>query len=161
MISAVSSSNATALLALFGRNTSNATANPTQTTAPRAPAPPPPLPQGSGATAQSLFDALVRGADGGPADANAPSLDDLLSNLMTGLDTDGDGKLSTAELKSAFATLTGDAPDPSSQTQTTGTGPAKSLYESMFNAMAADDGGPASTARKDNLAQKFLSLLEA
>ena len=92
MISAVSSSNATALLALFGRNTSNATANPTQTTAPRAPAPPPPLPQGSGATAQSLFDALVRGADGGPADANAPSLDDLLSNLMTGLDTDGDGR---------------------------------------------------------------------
>ena len=160
MISAVSGSNATALLALFGRSQTDATPNPTQTAAVAASQPPPPLPQGNGATAQSLFDALVHAGHGSKDDADKSPVDQILSGIFSSLDADGDGKLSPDELKSAFANFTGTANDGSDQPQTASTGSANSLYESLFNAMAADDGSPGSTTRKDDLVRKFLSLLD-
>jgi hypothetical protein len=162
MISAVSGSTAPALLALFGRSPAYATANPSKTTQRATPAALP-MPQGTGVTAQSLFDALVQAGDStagsGKAGSGAAPLDDLLSSLFASLDTDGDGALSPAELQSALSGLTGTATGDSPQTQTAA--PTKSLYESLFNAIAADDGSRASAARKDDLSQKFLSLLVA
>ncbi len=158
MISAVSGSNATALLALFGRSQTDATPNPSAAVA--ASQPPPPLPQGNGATAQSLFDALVHAGHGGKDDADKSPLDQIMSGIFSSLDADGDGKLSPDELKSAFATFTGTANDGSDQPQTSSTGGANSLYESLFNAMATDDGSPGSATRKDDLVKKFLSLLD-
>ncbi len=159
MISAVSGSNAAALLALFGRSQTDATTNPTQIAASAAAQPLPslPPPQGIGATAQSLFDALVHAGTEGKSGANKSPLDDFLSQIIASLDTDGDGKLSQSELKSALSSLTGTAKDDASQSNTSG--PARSLYESLFNATAVGAGGPDVSASKDVLSQKFLSVL--
>jgi hypothetical protein len=159
MISAVSGSNASALLALFGRSQTDAT-YPSQIAAKAASPPPPPLPQGNGASAQSLFDALVHAGHGTRDQPDKGRVDDTLSSVISSLDTDGDGKLSSEEMKSALSSLTGTAADAPDQTQTASGASGTSLYESLFNAMAADDGSPASANRKNDLVRKFLSLLE-
>ena len=166
-----SASKANALLLLFGRPqagaATNASTGQTPIMRPMAALPPPP-PLGRGASVQSLFDALVTAGDtnttGSDAASPATSSDDLLSGILASIDSDGDGKLSLSELKSAFTSLTGPPADDSAQTMTASTGAAKlmakSMSESLFDAMASDTGSRASTARKDDLAQKFLTLLE-
>lgn len=159
MISAVSGSNATALLALFGRSQTDVPTNPTQTPAVATSDRLPPLlpPQGTGATAQSLFDARVDAGTNGESGAGKSPLDEFLSRIIGSLDTDGDGKLSQSELKSALSSLTGTAKD--QPAQTSASGPPGSFYESLFNAMAQQAGGPDGSASKDDLSRRFLSLL--
>ncbi len=157
MISAVSGSNATALLALFGRSQTAAALSPTQPAA--LASSPPSLRQGNGALPQSLFDALVHAGKDGKDGADKTPLDDFLSQIISSLDTDGDGKLSQSELKSALSNLTGTAKDDATKTDTASTGAAQSLYESLFNAMATEDGALSTATRKDDPDQKFLSLL--
>jgi hypothetical protein len=160
MISAVSGSNASALLALLGRSQTDTSTYPSQIAASTPSQPPPPLPQGNGASAQSLFDALVHAGHGTKDQPDKGKVDEALSSFISSLDADGDGKLSSEELKSALSGLAGPASDESNQAQAAGAAPGTSLYESLFNAMAAGDGSPASASRKNDLVRKFLSLLE-
>lgn len=155
MISAVSGSNASALLALFDRSQTDTASRPTQTVPPPHP---PPLPQGTGASAQSLFEALVDVGQDSTTGAQKAPLDDFLSNLFAALDRDGDGTLNQSELKSALSGLTSTSSDDATPTHSA---TAPSLYESLFNAIASDDGSGAGTTRKDDLSQKFLSPLKA
>lgn len=91
MISALSGSSALSLLSMFGRSETVSGSSPPPA-ASRPPSPPPPTSQGNGASAQSLFDALVSG-DGS----------DGLSAMMAELDQDGDGALNAEEMTQAFA----------------------------------------------------------
>lgn len=91
MISALSGSSALSLLSMFGRSETVSGSSPPPA-ASRPPPPPPPTSQGNGASAQSLFDALVSG-DGS----------DGLSAMMAELDQDGDGALNAEEMTQAFA----------------------------------------------------------
>jgi hypothetical protein len=118
-------------------------------------------PSGNGASPQSLFDAMVSGPDTsqtnhGQSDGLTGSLT-LLSNLFSQLDTDGDGKLSGDELTSAFAAATAGAQDGSATRAAAGQ--PKSLYESLFNALASLDGTSGNDQQVGALAQKFLSVL--
>ena len=179
MISALSGSTSAQLLALFARPQTQTTSGSTTKTAQRPPQPPPgPPPAGNGASAQSVFDALVGGGNT-PATAANP-LDDLMARLLKTLETDGDGKLSAAELKSAVANLQGNSSGAASASSASGTGSAsamtdatttsatatgaggaKSLYQSLFDAMASMTASRDNTNQLRDVSQKYLTALSA
>ena len=175
MISALSGSTSAQLLSIFARpqNTStDATEVAQRPKPPPGPSPGPPPSAGNGASPKSLFDAMS--ADD-TTSSDATGLDDLLSNLLKSLDTDGDGKLSADELKAAVATLQGDTKTDTASTDTASTDTAstdtatstssstdaKSLYESLFNAMASMAGTKDSSGQMNDLSQKLLTTLTA
>ena len=162
MISPLSGSRTLSLIQSLGRPSLASDVAQSASVAQTLQPPPPPPPRGNGATPQSLFDAMVTGSDGrqtdqGQSDGSTSSLDALLSNLFRQLDTDGDGKLSGDELKSAFAAAASGAQDGGADPASAGT--AKSLSESLFNALASLDGTPGNDQQVGALAQKFLSVL--
>lgn len=109
MISALSGNSALSLLSMFGRPQQAGGATQTRS-AQRPPPPPPPPPQGNGASAKSIFDALMGGDD------QTSALDDVLGQLVSGLDQEGDGSLNAKELTSAFQEASGaTASDPLAQ----------------------------------------------
>lgn len=102
-------------------------------------------------------------------DSVSSALDDLLSNLFNRIDTDGDAKLSLDELKAAVASVQGDTTGPdtastgaaSTATATSNSTGAKSLSESLFNAVASMNGTKASSSQMNDLSQKWLTTLTA
>ena len=173
MISALSGSTSAQLLSLFARPQANGPA--TQTPAAQRPSQSSGLPPGGrGASAQSVFDALLHKDSSRPASgaANASPLEDVLAGLVKMLDTNGDGNLSADEMKSAVDVLQGvgdvqgqalSESDPATTATRTSTasGSAKSLSESLFNAMAGMTGGKDDTNRLNALSQKVLTMLMA
>lgn len=172
MISALSGSTSAQLFSIFARPQGTSTDATEVAQRPKpplgpAPAPGPPPSAGNGASPKSLFDAIS--ADD-TTSSDATTLDDLLSNLLKSLDTDGDGKLSADELKAAVATLQGDTKTVGASTATTSTDTAtstssstsaKSLYESLFNAMASMTGTNDNSGQMNDLSQKLLTTLTA
>ncbi len=127
MISALSGNSALALLSVFGRGQQPSGA--TETRKADRPPPPPP-PEGNGASAQSVFEGLlasidtkklIAGLDGnadGKVDAEEltkafaksdtqvkPDLTQLLADLVTSLDSDGDQAISASELSTGLSKL--------------------------------------------------------
>ena len=170
MISALSGSTSAQLLSIFARpqgTSTDATEVAQRPKPPLGPAPGPPPSAGNGASPKSLFDAMS--ADD-TTSSDAMALDDFLSNLFNSLDTDGDGKLGADELKAAVATFQVNTKTVGTSTATTSTDTAtstststgaKSLYESLFNAMAGMTGTNDSRGQMNDLLQKLLTTLTA
>lgn len=102
----------------------------TQTTDKRPPAgPPPATPPGTGASAQSIIEALSVLSDGdtegdtassGHAENADGAISDLLAKILSSVDTNGDGQVSEDEL-SAFASALSSGGDASGTAMTIGT----------------------------------------
>jgi hypothetical protein len=109
-------------------------------------------------------------------------LADMLTKLVSALDTNGDGQLSAEELKAGAQALQGtggaghhhrpdndgddagpsaQAPEPASGSAgSTAKDAAKSLYESLFYAVASAPTNAATATSSADVAQKFLSALQ-
>ena len=146
--------------------------------------PPPPPGQTTGADARSLFQALAEkdDADGdgllSQSEIDASPVANLLSPQFSTLDADGDGLLSQSEVGAVEAGHgpaqmqgpTGDrpagpppasAPSGAPPAEAAGGTSAKSLYESLFSVLSEQDEGASTVTLDRDLAQKFLTLLQA
>ncbi len=172
--------NSASSLGLFARqpNQTNTTSTDTTRVAQR----PPGTPQASGGqgySAQALLSAILGALTGdGTTTADEPgesttqstqSSDDLstmLTKLMGAIDTNGDGTLSSDEVKSATDKVSkafGDKdPAPGLATDSTASGAVPtSLYQSLFQSMAAENGTTYPATLNNNLTQKFMASLQA
>lgn len=129
--------------------------------------PPPPSSASGGSDAQSLFEALAamndRDGDGtlSQSEFDQGPVANVLSDLFSKVDSDGDGLWSETEMEAAADALQGAVAE--RRGATGAAGDPQSLYQSVFDALMADESSrdttSTSTASDRERVGQFLDLL--